>query len=167
MRFCTLGPRTCEPSLAYRSERGQEVAKLPGPQPALPLASSKRSVHTAPQPRLREASLPGEGVGYEDKPRADTFACKLPVGTSPHPHILGLLEGAGSPMPSQGVLGMVWTPWPVCGGASVFLGLGLHLLAGVRWGRDSGSRGPQMLPTLSLVSVGMRPWSRESITCLR
>ena len=37
------------------------------------------------------------------------------------PHILGLLEGAGSPHAIlQGVLGTVWNQWPVCGGASAF-----------------------------------------------
>lgn len=60
----------------------------------------------------------------------------------------------------QGVLGMVWTPWPVCGGASVFWGLGLHLLAGVRVGQGVLALGDSNAPTLSLVSVGMRPWSR-------
>ena len=48
--------------------------------------------------------------------------------------------------------------WGIC-----VLGLGLHLLAGVLWGSGSGSLGPQTLPILSLVSVGMRPWGRVSM----
>ena len=52
--------------------------------------------------------------------------------------------------------------WGIC-----VLGLGLHLLAGVLWGSGSGSLGPQTLPILSLVSVGMRPWGRVSMSGLR
>ena len=47
--------------------------------------------------------------------------CRCICRHIPHPHILGLLEGAGSPHAIlQGVLGTVWTQRPVWGGASAF-----------------------------------------------
>ena len=74
-----------EPSLACASGRGQEVAKLPSAQPALPRMSPLQSpVHTALQPRLR-ASLLGEvgRMGGMRAMRRHLYLQVRPVGTSP------------------------------------------------------------------------------------
>ena len=161
-----------EPSLACPSGRRQEVAKLPSLQPALrcmsPLQSPVGTVHSAPHPRLR-ASLLGE-VGRMGGMRAmqDTFAYKCVLWEHPPPtHLRSPGRSRKPPChplggPRGGVDSVACLRWGIC-----VLGLGLHLLAGVLWGRCSGSLGPKIPPTLSLVSVGMRPWGRVSMPCPR
>ena len=161
-----------EPSLARPSGRRQEVAKLPSLQPALrcmsPLQSPVGTVHSAPHPRLR-ASLLGE-VGRMGGMRASHRQLCLqvrPVGTSPTHTSRSPGRSRKPPChplggPRGGVDSVACLRWGIC-----VLGLGLHLLAGVLWGRCSGSLGPQIPPTLSLVSVGMRPWGRVSMPCPR
>ena len=59
----------------------------------------------------------GRDESHVQTPLPTSVSCR----NTPHPHILGLLEGAGSPHAiPQGVLRTVWTQWPVCGGASAF-----------------------------------------------
>ena len=85
------------------------------------IPSKESSAHSSPA-QAQSLLTWGSGEDGRDESHAQT---PLPTSAScrniPHPHILGLLEGAGSPHAiPQRVLGMVWTPWPVCGGASVF-----------------------------------------------
>lgn len=135
--------------------RGQNVAKLPSPLPGFPHGTS---------PWLCERSALGtlgseppylgrEGGEEGDEGHVQTpLFLQVHLQTHPHPHILGLLEGAGSPHAILGVLGTVWTQRPVWGWGICVLGLGLHFAGGVLWGREfclSGtSNAPHSLTSL-------------------
>ena len=153
-----------EPSLACPSGRRQEVAKLPSPQllfPARPLCRVQCARCTQLPTPGSEPPYLGKWGGWEGENHTRHLCLQVrPVGTSPTHTSRSPGRSRKPPChplggPRGGVDSVACLWWGIC-----VLGLGLHLLPGVLWGRGSGSLGPQTLPTLSLVSVGTRPWGR-------
>ena len=169
VRFLHFGPQNLLRSPPWHVHQ-EDARKWPSflvlscSSPHVPSAESSGHGALSSPPQAQSLLTWGSGEDGGDESHARHLCLQVrPVGTSPTHTSRSPGRSRKPPChplggPRGGVDSMACLWWGIC-----VLGLGLNLLPGVLLGRGSGSLGPQMLPTLSLVSVGTRPWGRVSM----